>query len=278
MKNMYLVRIYPVHALGVSMQGEPAMPEIGVSQTSSVETRNAPTEIADSTGHSTGHSTGYQGIYKPQSRLFFQANCGCGICYEAVRPAEDAIPMFCCHHQNIVHLHCLVKWCVQKRLENQPSACPFCRKLLLTTAQFDDIYEWHKYQESGSGDGDGDGVDAPESVQGTLVDRATRRIFAYFPVNTQMTELRLVRLTLFSYVTMLVNIMLLCIIFVFFVQSYSAYAHGARNYNNYAHADPQNPRPPPPPLQGPSTKHGIRDFDGDSETRRGWVAWRRARV
>ena len=246
------------------------MPEIDVSQTSSVETGNAPTEIAGSTEN----ATGYQEIYKPQSRLFFQANCGCGVCYETVHPAEDAIPMFCCHHQNIVHVHCLVKWCVQKRLENQPSACPFCRKLLLTTAQFDDVYEWHKYQESGSGSG----VDSPENAQGTLVDRATRRIFAYFPVNTQMTELRLVRLTLFSYITMLVNIMLLCVIFVFFVQSYSAYAHGARTYNNHAHVDSKNPRPPPPPLEGPSTKHGIRDFDGDSETRRGWVAWRRARV
>ena len=57
--------------------------------------------------------------HRPQSRLFFHENCGCGICYETVQAAEDATPMFCCHHLHIVHLHCLVKWCVQKRLENQ---------------------------------------------------------------------------------------------------------------------------------------------------------------
>ena len=262
--------------------GTPEM-DVHVSQTSSLhtldtldtlDTENASAEITAFTENHAANPSAYQANYKPQSRLFFQANCGCGICYEAVLPAEDAIPMFCCHHHNIVHLHCLVKWCVQKRLENQPSACPFCRKLLLTPAQFDEVYEWHEYSENGSG---GD-AKSPENVQQTFVDRATRRILAYFPVNTQITELRLVRLTLFSYVTMLVNIMLLCIIFVFFVQSFSAYAHGTNNYNNQAYANQQNPRPPPPPLEGPRIKHGIQDFDGDSENRRGWVAWRRARV
>ena len=219
--------------------------------------------------------------HRPQSRLFFHENCGCGICYETVQAAEDAIPMFCCHHLHIVHLHCLVKWCVQKRLENQESACPFCRKLLFTPAAFDDVYAWHMYKENESVQVDAGRAD---NVSGMLSGHVSRRILAHFPVNnTPITELRLVRLTLFSYFTMLINIMLLCVIFVFFIRNYSAYTGGGNGYTN-AYAKPGVTRPPPPPRDGPSTgsstgpntKHGIPDIDRDLAAWRASDAWVRA--
>ena len=123
-----------------------------------------------------------------------------------------------------------------------------------------------------------------DNVSGMLSDHVSRRILAHFPVNnTPITELRLVRLTLFSYFTMLINIMLLCVIFVFFIRNYSAYTDGGNGYTN-AYAKPGVTRPPPPPRDGPSTgsstgpntKHGIPDFDRDLAAWRASDAWVRA--
>ena len=225
-------------------------------------------------------------VQKPQSRLLFKANCGCGICYETVEAAEDAIPMFCCSRHHIVHIHCLVKWCVQKKMEHQTAGCPFCRQPLLTPSQFDDIYEWQHY----------DDTEENNSSSHSRLRRATRRILSYFPMHTQMTEMRLVRLTLFSYLTMLLNVILLCIIFVFLARTYSTYSYYSRNAVKYQAAKPKisvsqptkpPTKPPPPPLAGPRPKHGIRDFDmvdlhapnADPQQRQKleeWVAWRRA--
>ena len=93
-------------------------------------------------------------------RLCFRENHGCGICYEAVGPAEEATCMFCCHHLHIVHNRCLVRWCAQKHLENLPSSCPFCRKHLLMPAQFDELYTWK---------------------EDVFNDTPTTSIFSYFP-------------------------------------------------------------------------------------------------
>jgi hypothetical protein len=230
----------------------------------------------------------HETIYKPQSRLFFKANCGCGICYEAVEAAEDAMPMFCCSRQNIVHIHCLVKWCVQKRMEHQTAACPFCRRSFLTQSQFDDIYEWREYDENENNN----------NSQNSTLYRATRCILSLYPLHTHTAEMRLVRLTMFSYLTMLLNVILLCIIFVFLSRTFSTYS----NYTNHAMKyQGQNPvvstpqslqngkyptKPPPPPLTEPRPKNGITDFDRQGEALKGdthnrketeeWFSWRRA--
>jgi hypothetical protein len=96
-------------------------------------------------------------------------------------------------------------------MEHQRAACPFCRRPLQTPSQFDDLYEWQRH------DADGEHASASNSI----VDSATRCILSYLPMHTQITEMRLDRLTLFSYLTMLVDVILLCIIFVFLARTYS---------------------------------------------------------
>lgn len=163
-----------------------------------------------------------------QGRLFFQANHGCGICYEQVGPAEDAIPMFCCHHLNLVHTHCLVKWCVQKRTQVQNADCPFCRKVLLSPTQFDDLYEWRETPETNTThtnciNGTDTTTESHES-RNYILNRASRHILAFFPANQRnpLSQLQLVRLTLFSYITMLINLFLLCMLFTIALRSWSS--------------------------------------------------------
>jgi len=172
-----------------------------------------------------------------QARLFFQANHGCGICYEQVGPAEDAIPMFCCNHLNLVHTQCLVKWCVQKRTQVQNADCPFCRKLLLSPAQFDEIYEWRELPETNTAhtnciNGTNTRTESHESRH-YMLNRASRHILAFFPANQRnpLSQLQLVRLTLFSYITMLINLFLLCMLFTIALRSWSSTQDYNKAYN-----------------------------------------------
>ena len=113
--------------------------------------------------------------------------------------------MFCCHHLHVVHHRCLAKWMLQKRLENAASECPFCRRRLLTTDQFDALFALvpcgHHVAHA-----------PPEPVVSMLPPAS----------NTHAAELRLVRLTLLSWVTMIVNFVVAAVLFTLCLRAMQA--------------------------------------------------------
>jgi hypothetical protein len=133
-------------------------------------------------------------------QLCFAPHHGCGICYEHIGPAEHATPMFCCHYLNVVHHRCLAKWMLQKRLENAPSQCPFCRRGLLTPEQFDALFALVPCDQAQAAYHTADATDPIVSM-------------LHAPPHTHDNELRLVRLTLLSWVTMLVNLIIAAVLF-----------------------------------------------------------------
>jgi hypothetical protein len=137
-------------------------------------------------------------------KLCFAPHHGCGICYEAVGPAEFATPMFCCHHLHVVHHRCLAKWMLQKRLENAASHCPFCRRHLLTTDQFDALFLLVPCDH------------AQQAVAEPVISMLGP------PTSSQAAELRLVRLTLLSWVTMLVNFIIAAVLFTLCLRAMQA--------------------------------------------------------
>jgi hypothetical protein len=139
-------------------------------------------------------------------QLCFAPHHGCGICYEQIGPAEHAAPMFCCHYLNVVHHRCLAKWMLQKRLENAPSQCPFCRRGLLTPEQFDALFALVPCEH------------APDA--GHAADPVLSMLPA--PARMHAAELRLVRLTLLSWVTMLVNFIVAGLLFALCLRAMEA--------------------------------------------------------
>ena len=141
-------------------------------------------------------------------QLCFAPHHGCGICYEPVGPAESATPMFCCHHLHVVHHRCLAKWMLQKRLENAPSHCPFCRRPLLTTDQFDALFALVPCDDNVA-------HAPPEPVLSMLPP-------PIYTSNDHATELRLVRLTLLSWVTMVANLVIAAVLFTLCLRAIDA--------------------------------------------------------
>ena len=133
--------------------------------------------------------------------ILFQPNLGCGICYERVDRATSATSMHCCHHTHIVHLRCALQWYVKQRQQNQSSTCPFCRRVIFTPAQFDQIYTC-QHGAVKETDSESDSFDSVYADADTPVPY------------TNFHLVPLVQLTYFSYVFMCINFVFIFIIII----------------------------------------------------------------
>lgn len=125
---------------------------------------------------------------RPNGQLSFQPNLGCGICYEFVADPSTAMPMLCCHHTHILHLHCALKWFLAQRQRGLPPQCPFCRREIMSIPAFDSIYMLSYHADRGP---------PPDTPVYTITDEPS----PYFNYS-----LHLVQLTNASYALMTCNI------------------------------------------------------------------------
>ena len=130
--------------------------------------------------------------------ILFQPNLGCGICYEGVNQATSAASMHCCHHTHIVHHRCALQWYVKQRQQNQPCTCPFCRQVIFTPAQFDQIYTCQ------------DGAIKDSESESDSFDS----VYADGDAPAPYTNFHIVQMTYFSYVFMCVNFVFIFIILI----------------------------------------------------------------
>ena len=130
--------------------------------------------------------------------ILFQPNLGCGICYEGVDQATSAASMHCWHHTHIVHHRCALQWYVKQRQQNQPCTCPFCRKVIFTPAQFDQIYTCQ------------DGAIKDSESESDSFDS----VYADGDAPVPYTNFHIVQMTYFSYVFMCVNFVFIFVILI----------------------------------------------------------------
>ena len=115
-----------------------------------------------------------------------------------VDQATSATSMHCCHHTHIVHHRCALQWYVKQRQQNQPCTCPFCRQVIFTPAQFDQIYTCQ------------DGAIKDSESESDSFDS----VYADGDAPAPYTNFHIVQMTYFSYVFMCVNFVFIFIILI----------------------------------------------------------------